>query len=147
MKIEVALCLPGDAQTVAMVRRMTVAALAELGVTDDCLDEIRLAISEACTNVIEHADDDDEYEVRLEIQDQVCEIKVIDRGHGFDAASLSRSFPAPDSARGRGIALMHALVDHIHFDSQPERGTVVHLIKELAFDRSRSRATVLPKAP
>ena len=145
MKIEVALCLPGDAQTVAVVRRIAVAALAELGVTEDCLDEIRLAISEACTNVIEHSDDDDQYEVRLEVQDQVCEIKVIDKGHGFDADSLNRSFPPPDSARGRGIALMHALMDHIDFDSRPERGTVVHLIKALVVDRSRSAA--LPQAP
>ena len=146
MRIEVALCLPGDARTVAAVRRLTVAALAELGVTEDCLDEIRLAISEACSNVIEHAEDDDEYEVRLEVQGEVCEIKVIDRGHGFDATALSRRFPTPDAAQGRGIALMHALMDHIDFDSHPERGTMVHLTKKLSFERS-GVATALPLVP
>lgn len=139
MKIELALCLPGEAQTVGKARRMAAAALSELGVTEECVEEIRLAISEACSNVIEHADDDDEYEVRLEVRDDVCEIKVIDTGHGFDGDSLRHEFPPAESARGRGIALMHALMDHIQFDSQPERGTVVHLAKTLTFNE-RPRA-------
>ena len=35
---------------------------------------------------------------------------------------------------GRGLLLMRALMDRIHFESRPEQGTVVHLVKKLDFD-------------
>lgn len=134
MKIEVALCLPRDAKTVALVRRVTFSALSELGVTTECLEMIRLALSEACSNVIEHSQADDEYEVRLEVEDDLCEITVIDTGGGFDASTLSSELPSPSSVRGRGVALMHALMDKIAFTSEPTSGTVVHLTKVLDLD-------------
>jgi serine/threonine-protein kinase RsbW len=90
-----------------------------------------VAVSEACTNVIEHASATDEYEVRLEIDDDQCEISVIDAGHGLDAAELNRSMPSPSDERGRGLALMRALVDRIELTSGPAAGTVVHLVKQL----------------
>lgn len=47
--------------------------------------------------------------------------------------------PVDGSAeRGRGVALMRALVDSIDFDSDPESGTVVHLVKQLTLAGSRS---------
>lgn len=134
MKIEVALCLPRDAKTVALVRRVTFSALSELGVTSECLEMIRLALSEACSNVIEHSAADDEYEVRLEVEDELCQITVIDTGGGFDAQSLSSELPSPESVRGRGVALMHALMDKIAFTSEPTSGTVVHLTKRLELE-------------
>jgi hypothetical protein len=39
---------------------------------------------------------------------------------------------APGSAEeGRGLALLSALVDGVRFESRPEAGTVVHLVKQL----------------
>lgn len=64
MKIELALCLPRDVETVALVRDVSIDALARLGITPGCLEDVRLALSEACTNVIEHSGAEDEYEVR-----------------------------------------------------------------------------------
>ncbi|MFL6203767.1 MAG: ATP-binding protein [Acidimicrobiales bacterium] len=131
MKVEVALCLPRDASTVRLTRNVLSASLRELGVVDRCLDEIRLAVSEACTNVVEHSDQSDEYEVQVAVEDDVCEIRVIDTGRGFDADALRVEMPAGDAARGRGLAIMHAVMDTTSFDSHPESGAVVHLTKRL----------------
>lgn len=131
LKIEVALCLPRDAASVAVARDVTMAALTQLGVDAECVDDIRLAVSEASANVIEHAGSGDEYEVRLDITEKVCEIRVVDSGHGFDFESLGDEMPDPMSPRGRGLALMHALVDGVDFVSAPESGTVVRLVKWL----------------
>jgi serine/threonine-protein kinase RsbW len=133
VNIEVALCLPRDAASVAVVRDVTMAALMQLGVDVECVDDIRLAVSEASANVIEHAGAGDEYEVRLDITEKVCEIRVLDSGHGFDFESLGDEMPDPMSPRGRGLALMHALVDGVDFVSAPESGTVVRLVKWLEF--------------
>jgi serine/threonine-protein kinase RsbW len=131
MKVEVALCLPRDASTLRVTRGVLAAALTELGVTQTCLEEIRLAVSEACSNVVEHADDSDEYEVRVEVEDDLCEIRIIDAGRGFDAAALLDVMPPSSAPRGRGLAIMRAVMDATSFESHPESGAVVVLTKRL----------------
>ena len=131
MNVEVALCLPKESSTVTLIRGVVANALSTFGVTDGCVDDIRLALSEACTNVVQHAAADDEYEVRLEVDDERCVISVKNTGNDFDASSLSGVMPAVDSARGRGVAIMRAVMDHVDFASEPESGTIVRLVKRI----------------
>jgi serine/threonine-protein kinase RsbW len=132
--LEFAVCLPRDAETIGLVRGVVANALRSFGVTPDCVDDIRLALSEACTNVIEHASADDEYEVRLEVDETRCAISVRNTGIGFDATALAGSMPDVDSPRGRGVAIMRSVMDRVEFESEPESGTIVHLVKTLAVD-------------
>lgn len=134
MEIDVTLCLPRDAETVRIVRDVAVTALRRLGVTTDCTEDIRLALSEACTNVITHSRADDVYEVRLQVDQRFCEVRVVDAGRGFDVAKLASMPPDPHSPTGRGVLLMRALVDSSEFRSEPEEGTIVHLVKELELE-------------
>lgn len=131
MNLKIALCLPRDGTTVSLVRAVAMDALVRFGVTPECVDDIGLALSEACTNVIRHADESDEYEVRLEIENSRCAITVIDTGRGLDVGDLTRTMPAPSSPGGRGVALMRALIDDVDFTSDPQTGTIVHLVKRL----------------
>lgn len=134
MNLEFALCLPRDAETVLLVRGVVTKALTLFGVTRECVDDIRLALSEACTNVVDHAAADDEYEVRLEVNERKCVISVTNTGNGFDATSLAGQMPDASSPRGRGVAIMQALMDRVELHSEPVRGTIVHLVKTLALD-------------
>jgi serine/threonine-protein kinase RsbW len=104
-----------------------------LGVADDCLTDIELALSEACTNVLDHATAGDEYEVVAGLDDTSCVIEVIDTGRGFDAEHLGLAEADPSAEEGRGIQLIRALVDRVHFRSRPERGMIVHLEKHLEY--------------
>jgi len=150
MILEIAVCLPRDAETVTLVRGVVANALNSFGVTRECVDDIRLAVSEACTNVIQHAAAEDEYEVRVEIDEQACAIRVKNAGHGFDAAALEGVMPEPDSPRGRGVAIMRALMDWVDLSSEPETGTIVRLVKTLEVDpdahfaRLRARSSTTP---
>jgi serine/threonine-protein kinase RsbW len=90
-------------------------------------------VSEACTNVINHAADDDEYEVAVHIEDHECVVSVKNSGSGFDADSLTGVMPSPDSARGRGVAIMNAVTDTVDLTSSPQAGTVVRLVKTLTY--------------
>jgi len=131
VKVELALCLPRDAKSVAIVREVATDALKDLAVSAESIDDIRLALSEACTNVILHSGTDDEYEVRLEVSGEVCEIRVIDAGRGLDYAKVRGEDPDPMSPRGRGLAIIRSLADTVEFQSAPEKGTMVHLVKRL----------------
>lgn len=134
MNIQLSLRLPRDASTVAVVRGVAVDSLARLGVVEECIEEVRLALSEACTNVIDHAHATDEYEVRLDVDETHCVITVTDTGTGGDVLGQGAANPMPDddAERGRGLAIMRALMDAIDFHSVPEAGTVVRLEKSLA---------------
>lgn len=131
MELDVALSLPRDTATVSMVRALVVDNLRRLGVTEECIDDIRLALSEAVTNVVQHASTDDDYEVRLEVRDGECAVTVRDRGRGFDFTTLGDGWPDPDSPRGRGLAIMRSVLDNIRFEPHPEQGTIAHLVKHV----------------
>jgi serine/threonine-protein kinase RsbW len=114
-----------------VVRHITAAALKELGVKSEAIEDVSLALTEAAANVVKHSGADDRYEVHLMIENSTCEIRVIDSGRGFDSSSLGVSMAGPSEEQGRGMALMAALVDSVHFESRPEDGTIVHLVKDL----------------
>lgn len=139
------LVLPRDSATVPLVRHILKYTLVEFGVAAACVSDVELAVTEACANVVEHAiGEDDEYEIRTSVDGEVLEIRVIDTGHGFDALATGDR-PADDSEGGRGLLLMRALMDRIHFESKPEQGTVVHLVKKLDFEVAPLRRATPPE--
>lgn len=98
------------------------------------MQDIEVATSEACTNVLKHVENtSDQYEVQVEVGPEACSIRVVDSGDGFD--SDRKTDEASDLSMtaegGRGIFLMQALVDRLEFVSAPDNGTVVHLLKKL----------------
>jgi serine/threonine-protein kinase RsbW len=126
------LCLPRDSSTLSVVRHIAASALEELGVVSEEIADVVLALTEAAANVVKHSGADDQYEVHLVIENNTCEIRVVDSGRGFDSDSLGVNMAGPSEERGRGMALMAALVDSVRFESRPEAGTIVHLVKDLS---------------
>jgi serine/threonine-protein kinase RsbW len=133
VEIKFTLQLPRDALSVPVVRRVLKSTMKTLGVEESCLTDIEVALTEACTNVLDHAANGDEYEIVAGLDDNQCVIEVIDTGRGFDADRLGHAEADPSAEEGRGIQLIRALVDRVHFRNRAEAGTVVHLEKELAF--------------
>lgn len=125
------LLLPRDTASVPATRRLLDAALAALGVEDHIRDDIEMMLTEACTNVIKHAEHGAHYTVRATIQDRRCVIKVIDSGTGFDAARVPR--PEPAAEHGRGLLIMRTLADDVRFTSFAEDGALVALEKHLTY--------------
>jgi serine/threonine-protein kinase RsbW len=131
MELSLALTLPRDEQTVPVARHIVRNAMEQVGVETTCVYDVELALSEACTNVLLHSGPGDLYVVRLDLEDRIGVIRVIDVGHGFDSARLQADDPLLEAERGRGLGLMQALVDRVDFTSRPEAGTIVTLEKVL----------------
>ena len=113
MNVHFSVRLPTDAQSVPLVRGLLRQALSYLGVVEEGIQEIVLALTEACANVVQHAVDQEEYEVDVAIDDSLCVITVVDDGDGFDVTTASAASPTLDG--GRGLILMRALVDRLDF--------------------------------
>ncbi len=131
MDMRFSLALPRAALSVPVIRRLVGDALRGLGVSEDCVDDVLVAASEACTNVVQHARASGEYEVTGHVDDGVCLLTITDWGRGLRAAPAEERDALAES--GRGIKIMRALVDDLDIDSSPDRGTVVHLRKRLTW--------------
>lgn len=127
--------IPARAEFVALVR-LVVSSLASARrvLADDRIDDLKLAVSEACTNAIEAhgaAALDDRIVVRCREADDRLEVSVEDRGEGFDPLALPEHPPVTDPQRlnferGLGIPLIRTLVDEVEFEPS-DAGTSVRL--------------------
>ena len=143
MQLVFTLSLPRDQASVPIVRHVCRDCLLKLGVEEECVSDIELAVTEACTNVLDHAQGTgDVYEVRVEVDEHRSKISVIDTGDGFEINPSTLTQAESGAESGRGLFLMKALVDDLKFISQPEEGTIVQLVKALTLrpDSILSRA-------
>ena len=130
MRISVRLNLPREVDSVPAVRRLLRCALAVFQVDRQDGDDLELALTEACANVVKHAAGADGIEVRLDVAEDRCAIDVADNGAGFDAEAVRE--PDPGSERGRGLFLIRALSDNVRMQSTPRHGSLIHFEKSFA---------------
>ncbi|MCA1692343.1 MAG: ATP-binding protein [Acidimicrobiales bacterium] len=127
--------IPARPEFVALAR-LVVSAMASTDaiLSDDQVDDLKLAVSEACTNAIEAHDAiaaEERVVVRCWSDDGALRVSVEDRGAGFDPSSLPDHPPPTDPdrlkfERGLGIPLIRALVDEVEISSS-DSGTEVLL--------------------
>ena len=100
-------------------------------IDDTTRRDIRIAVSEACGNAVEHAAGAADYEVTLDVNADRFTATVTDQGEGLTEGDTCAEMPGPDAVRGRGMPIMRALADEVVFTVQPGVGTTVQLIKLL----------------
>jgi serine/threonine-protein kinase RsbW len=98
--VDVRFCLvfPRETISVPVVRRVLGDTLYKLGVDEDCVADLLLAVTEACTNVLRHSGPGRRYEVVATVGRNRCVLDVVDTGRGFDPASLQ-----PNRASARSV--------------------------------------------
>ena len=118
--------LPARAENVAVVRH-AVGGLGEvLEVDDQTLSDIKLAVTEACTNVVVHAYPDAEgpMGLRASIDGRSLTLVVSDRGRGI--------VPRPDSpGLGLGLPLIATLAESLELGTGDAEETEVRMTFEL----------------
>jgi serine/threonine-protein kinase RsbW len=114
----VRLSLPARARNVAVVRRALEAVAEELALPRRLVEDMRLAVTEACTNVVRHAytgdEADDQSALRVELRPQPRGMLVVveDRGRGVS--------PSPDGGGpGLGLPLIAALTEDLEITHGP----------------------------
>lgn len=132
----VELVLPARRDYLALVRLVVSAAAAtSSGLSGVRLDDLRLAVSEACANAIDAHHDlgttGPPLRIRCEIEADAVTVLVEDRGGGFDPAGLIALPGVADPGRlqherGLGVPLMRSLVDDVEFEATTS-GTIVRL--------------------
>ncbi|HUK68460.1 MAG TPA: ATP-binding protein [Streptosporangiaceae bacterium] len=99
MNVKFCLAFPCEAVSVPVMRRVLGDTLRNFGVVDDCIDDILVAVSEACTNVLRHGGSARRYEVVTSVGPSGCLVEVVDSGPGFSARA-GQAAARPDRIRG-----------------------------------------------
>ncbi len=104
-----------------------------VGLAQDEISQMKVAVCEACANIIRHAYGGDHSRpiwLRARPKPNGVELEIRDFGRPFDPASV----PVPDLERahegGYGVFLMHKLMDEVEYSSPTEgTGTMLRMIK------------------
>lgn len=113
----------------------------------DRIDEVRMAVHEACINAFEHsrARDGQVYLTMALVGDEVPEalrITVRDRGVGFSPEEMGDTIPRRRQGpqkRGWGLTIIRSLMDDVEIESN-EGGTLVVMNKQIGDGPPRARA-------
>jgi serine/threonine-protein kinase RsbW len=128
--------IPARPDFISLARLViTGAATIEPTFSDDRIEDLRLAVSEACTNAIEahaSAGQNERIVIRCDLAEDRIEVEVTDQGGGFhpDEAASAPDAEHPERLlheSGLGIPLMRWLVDETDF-RLTSSGTVVKLV-------------------
>ena len=133
--------------TIPVAPEMEIAATAQVAALGewmemgrDKIDEIKMAVVEACINAFEHSGTPDrkvEIDFRIGFSEEggrgaYLEVGVADSGHGFDPARLRapeiRDKLKSNRKRGWGIKIIESLMDDVRIESG-ENGTKIVMRK------------------
>jgi len=111
----------------------------DVGLDDDAVHWIGVAIRESVINAIKHGNRNDSskhvfVEFEADVREPELVISVRDQGTGFDPETLADPL-APENllkASGRGIFFMRNFMDEVQLQRAPEGGMAVRMVKKLA---------------
>jgi anti-sigma regulatory factor (Ser/Thr protein kinase) len=123
---DVRMTLPARPEGVAVVRQALAGLADALAFDAAVLADMKMAVSEACTNVVVHAYDDSDglLEVDMTAGDSGLTIRVRDYGTGIQP-QLNHSREVP--ALGLGLPLIAALSDAFELHGSAGQGTEVRM--------------------
>ncbi|OGU70936.1 MAG: serine/threonine protein kinase [Ignavibacteria bacterium RBG_16_34_14] len=108
------------------------------GIMQDTIDNMMLAVDEACTNIIKHAYKsypDGEIIIKIKYEDKKLIITIIDYGKAFHPESVPepniQEFYRQHRVGGLGMYLMKTLMDDVKYVSIPGKYNQVLLSKSI----------------
>ena len=130
---------PAVFESLDLIREFVGQAAQDAGLPDKAVYGVQLATDEACSNIIEHAYagmSDQQIEVVCNVHPDSLTIILRDHGRRFDPSLV----PAPvlsgsvedREIGGLGLHFIRKLMDEVIYESDPQAGNVLTLIKRKA---------------
>ncbi len=131
MNDSINILLPSKPQYVS-VARLTASYLAsQMGFDIEAIEDIKLAVGEACNNAVLHSGENTTYQLDLKTESQTLVIEVKDTGKGFDTSHIKN--PAIDELQenGLGLFIIKSLMDDVEIVTQAGQGTKIIMKKTM----------------
>lgn len=129
--------IPSRTEKLTLAREFVAEAAKVFGFKDDDVNNIALAVDEACTNIIKHAYNyaaDQQIDIVVSMRKPAFEIIIEDKGKHFNPETVvmpeMKEYLSHYKKGGLGMYLMKKLMDKVEYSIQPQKN-VVRLIKYL----------------
>jgi serine/threonine-protein kinase RsbW len=119
---EVRLTIPAKAEYV-LLGRLALSGITRMRpLNDETVNDLKLAVTEACTNSVRHAygDNGGTVDIVYELHDDRLVVEVSDDGGGFDPNEVEEAGELTEG--GLGIAIIRALVDEFEVGERGDGG-------------------------
>jgi serine/threonine-protein kinase RsbW len=136
----ISLSIPAKAEYLHIVRLTLFGIATNIGFSFEQIEDMKVAVAEACNNVVLHAYSDSEagiLEIEFEVEESGLSIHIKDEGTSFDyermvnkSTTLHDKTISEATVGGLGIFMMHALMDKVQV--RTNHGTEVILSKQLS---------------
>ena len=128
----VELRIPSKAEWVAVARLAVAAVANRLNFSIEDIEDVKLAVAEACTNCIQHAGGNEQIQITCETGPEGLTIRVRDHGRGARPELVESNHVDPSRVGGLGVFLIRSLMDSVEYDVNPERGTNLVMTKKVS---------------
>ena len=129
IKMEIA----SNPQYVSVIRLTTSGIANKIGFCLEDIEDIKVAVSEACTNAIKHSLDN-KFSVEYTIFENGLTITIIDSGKGYDVDSIDVPNLEEPKESGLGLFIIQSLMDEVDIKSDIDNGTIIKMTKYLGVD-------------
>ena len=113
---------------VSVVRLTTSGIASKMGFTLDDIEDLKVSISEACTNAIKHSKEMN-FEVNFYMYNDRLTVEVKDKGIGYDVDDVEDPDPNNPKTSGLGLFIIKTLMDKVDVCTGNEKGTIIKMTK------------------
>ena len=125
--------ITSNPEYVGIIRLTTSGIASKIGFSIDDIEDMKVAVSEACTNAIKHGNDDVFY-ITFNILTNGIIIEIEDKGKGYDIKSVQQPDLNNPKENGLGLFIIQALMDDVSVESKDGQGTIIKMTKYLGVD-------------
>ena len=128
------LTIPARAEYVSLCRLALTGLSRVRAVSEETLADLKLALTEACSNSVRHAYPEGEgvVEITYALSSERIVIEVSDTGEGFDLVHRTAADTDELTEGGLGIAIIRAVADEFEFGAREDgRGSRLRFAKAL----------------
>jgi len=114
------------------VARMNISVIANNMKMDyEVIQDLKVAISEACNNVILHSDCNSHYEIDFIVKREKLVVEINDFGNGFDIEDYNKPNLDNPKESGLGLFIIDSLMDEFNIETKNGNGTTIRMIKNV----------------
>jgi serine/threonine-protein kinase RsbW len=130
----VRLTIPAKAEYITLGRLALTAIARVRPLSDETLSDLKLALTEACTNSVRHAysEGGGTVEIVYQLEPDRLVVEVVDDGRGFEPTELAGEGNGDLNEGGLGIAIIRAVTDEVEFGERASGGSRLRFVKFLA---------------
>lgn len=125
--------IPSSPRYVSLARLIIGSVARGLDFSDEGVDDLKIVISEMCTNAIIHCVPENAEANRVTVEcipgEGSLTVLVQDRGQGFDLENVGDFEAGLKAGKGFGIPLIRSLVDEFELETGKDRGTIIRVTK------------------